>query len=185
MTVARWLLAPVLIASTCAYAGDWRSDASASRLDFVATFERAPAPGRFKAFDARLRLDPDRLQDSRLEVTIDVGSADMSNGDVNRAIRGAEWFDATRFPQSRFRSTQLVRSGPGRYVASGTLELKGVQRPVDVPFEWSESGGAATMSGELVLPRAAFAIGTGEWARTDVIGPDVVVRFRLRLSNAT
>jgi polyisoprenoid-binding protein YceI len=185
MTDARWLLVAVAVASTCASAGDWRSDASASRLDFVASFERAPAPGRFKAFDARVRLDPERLQDSRVDVTIDVGSADMSNGDVNRAIRGAEWFDAARFPQSRFHATQLVRSGPGRYLASGTLELKGVQRPVDVPFEWSESGGAATMTGELTLPRAAFAIGTGEWARTDVIGPDVVVRFRLRLSNAS
>ena len=167
-----------------AHAAEWRSDPAASRLDFIATFERAPAPGRFKSFDARLRLEPDRIADARLEVTIDVTSADMGNGDVNRAIRGAEWFDVVRFPQARFRSTSFARSG-NRYVASGTLEVKGVQRTVDVAFDWSEANGTATMTGELTLPRAAFGIGTGEWTKTDTIGSDVVVRFRVRMSNAS
>ena len=53
--------AAALVALVCTFplaacAAEWRADAAASRLEFVATFERAPAPGRFKAFDARVRL---------------------------------------------------------------------------------------------------------------------------------
>lgn len=182
--------AAALVALACTFplaacAAEWRADAAASRLEFVATFERAPAPGRFKAFDARVRLDPARPEEARLDVDIDVTSADMGNRDVNRAIRDPEWFDVGRFPHARFSSSSVRRTGVNRYVARGTLELKGMRNDVDVPFEWTDADGVPTMTGEITLSRASFRIGTGEWARTDVIGPDVVVRFRLKFANAS
>jgi polyisoprenoid-binding protein YceI len=66
-------------------------------------------------------------------------------------------------------------------VARGTLRLKGVQQPVEVPFNWVQSDDAAQMDGELIIRRGAFGIGTGEWAATTLVGPDVKVGFSLRL----
>jgi len=40
------------------------------------------------------------------------------------------------------------------------------------------------MEGELTVRRADFGIGTGEWARTDVIGAEVRLRFKVRLRKA-
>ena len=37
------------------------------------------------------------------------------------------------------------------------------------------------MQGEFVVKRALFGIGTGEWAANNVIGPDVTIKFRVRL----
>jgi polyisoprenoid-binding protein YceI len=182
--IAWLLLAAAALRVEPAFASEWRADPAASRLEFIASFERAPAPGRFKAFDAHVKLDPDRATDGRVDVTIDVTSADMGNGDVNRAIRGPEWFDAPRHPEARFRSAEIRPVSPGRFVAAGRLALKGVERAVDVPFAWQESGEHATMEGELRIARAVFAIGTGEWADTRVVGPDVVVRFSVRLHRA-
>lgn len=170
-------------------AADWRTDAAASRLEFVATFERAPVPGVFREFDARIRFDPADLAGSRIEVGIAVTSADMGNSDVNQAIRGPEWFDFARFPRASFRAAELraapAGAGGPSYIARGTLELKGVQRVVEVPFTWQEGGEAATMDGELTLQRGTFGIGQGEWARTDAIGADVRVKFRLHLRKAS
>jgi polyisoprenoid-binding protein YceI len=162
-------------------AADWKLDAATSRLEFTATFERAPAPGVFRQFDARLDFDPGQPAAGSLEVTIDVTSADMKIADVNKEIAGVQWFDFARFPEARFLATDIRRIDASRYLARGTLFLKGVQQPVEVPFTWNQSAEAARMEGELVVERSAFGIGTGEWAATNVIGADVRIRFVLRL----
>lgn len=179
--MVRVIFLAVLAVATPALAADWVLEPSGSRLDFVATFESNPAPGTFHTFDTRARLDPDHPEQGQLEVTVQIGSADMRSADINRAITGPEWFDAAQFPQAEFRSRQIVSSGPGRYTARGTLKLKGIERAVDVPFRWSAKGSEADMEGDLVVKRAAFEIGTGRWSATNVIGPDVTIRFKVKL----
>jgi len=177
------LAAAVLqVAAACpAKAADWKIDAGASRLEFAATFEKSIAPGVFRKFDTRMRFDADKPAESRLDVAIDVKSADMNSAQVNKAIAGVEWFDIARFPQAAFHARDIHRIGASRYLARGVLSLKGVQQPVKVPFTWAEAGDTARMEGELTLKRGDFGIGTGEWANTTVIGADVKIKFRVRL----
>ena len=165
-------------------AADWRIDAAGSRLDFVVTYQRATAPGVFREFDTRLRFDPEKPADSRLDVTVKVTSADMSSAEVNGAIGAPEWFDFVRFPQAEFQATDIRRTEADRYLARGVLSLKGVQRPVAVPFTWTGTADTATMEGELTLDRGLFRIGTGEWAPGDVIGLEVKVKFTVKLRKA-
>ena len=108
----------------------------------------------------------------------------MNVADVNKEIRGKDWFDYAAFPQAEFRSTELRRIEGNRYVARGTLVLKGVKQPIEVPFSWTASADGAVMEGELLLSRGAFGIGTGEWTASDVIGADVKVKFKVKLRKA-
>jgi len=170
-----------LLAAAPASAADWKMDASGSRLEFVASFEKTAAPGVFREFDAHLRFDPDKPAGASLDVTIKITSADMNIPDVNKEIRGKDWFDYAGFPQAEFRSTDLRHTEGNRYVARGTLSLKGVKQPVEVPFTWTGSASGAVMEGELMLKRGAFGIGAGEWAASDVIGADVKVKFKVML----
>lgn len=156
-------------------------DPAPSRLEFIATFEKTAAPGVFKEFDTRLRFDPDKPEAGKLDVTVKVTSADMRNGDVNRAIRGPEWFDYARFPQAEFHAEDIRRVAPGRYLARGVLILKGMRKELEVPFTWQESANVATMEGDLNVQRLPFGIGTGEWANGNTIGLDVRVKFSVRL----
>jgi polyisoprenoid-binding protein YceI len=167
-----------------AHAADWSMEPSGSRLEFAATFEKTAAPGVFKEFDTRVRFDPDKPAGGRIDVTIKVTSADMNSADVNKAIREPEWFDFERFPQAEFHATDIRRAESNRYLARGTLTLKGVRQPVEVPFVWTGSADAATMEGEFTVKRGPFGIGTGEWAATNVIGADVKVKFRVKLRKA-
>jgi len=180
----------MLLAAPRAVASDWRMDPAASRLEFAALFEKTAAPGLFREFATRLRFDPGKPAEGRLEVSIRVSSADMNSADINNAIRGAEWFDFARHPQAEFRSADIRRIEGNRYAARGTLTLKGVQQAVEVPFTWSpqpapagSKGAQAVMEGEFSLRRGAFGIGSGEWAATGVIGAEVRVKFRVRLRN--
>jgi len=165
-------------------AADWKMDPAGSKLEFVATFEKTAAPGVFKEFDARLRFDPDKPAGGGLDVTVKVTSADMNIADANKEIRGKDWFDYAAFPQAEFRSTDLRRREGNHYVAHGTLLLKGVKQPVEVPFTWTDSADGAVMEGELTLKRGAFGIGAGEWAASNVIGADVKVKFKVKLRKA-
>ena len=169
-----------LCAPLLAQGADWKIDPAGSKLEFIATFEKNPAPGVFREFDARLRFDPEKPAGGSLEVTVKVASADMNIPDVNKEIRNKDWFDYSGFPQAEFRSSDLRRDGKG-YVARGTLTLKGVKQAVEVPFTWSASGDGALMEGELTLERGAFGIGLGEWKATDTIGADVKVKFKVKL----
>jgi polyisoprenoid-binding protein YceI len=174
-------LAALFLAAGSALAADWRSVPAGSKLEITATFEKTPVPGEFKEFDARLKgFDPAKAGGS-LDVVIKTASADMGVADVNREIRGKEWFDMTAHPQAEFRSAEVRRDGK-RYVARGTLSLKGAKHPVEVPFTWTPAGDGAVMEGEFTVKRGAFGIGTGEWAATDTIGADVKVRFKVRMA---
>ncbi len=174
------MLLCTLLAASPALAADWKMDPGASKLEFVATFEKTPAPGVFKEFDARLSFDPEKPAGGRLDVTVKVTSADMGIADVNKEIRNKDWFDYAGFPQAEFHSTDVRRESKG-YVARGALTLKGVKQQVEVPFTWAPSGDGATMEGELTLKRGDFAIGLGAWKATDTIGADVKVKFRVKL----
>ncbi len=180
-------LAVLLVAvldSNAALAADWKSVPAGSRLEIVASFEKTPVPGEFRKFHAALKgFDPAKPAGGSLDVVIEVASADFGVADVNREIRGKDWFDMAAHPRAEFRSTELRRDG-NRWLARGTLALKGAKQPVEVPFVWTPSGDGATMEGEFTVKRGAFGIGSGEWAATDTIGADVKVRFRVRMAKA-
>jgi polyisoprenoid-binding protein YceI len=181
--IVAWLVFCCLLALAprLALAADWKMDPAGSKLEFIASFEKAPAPGVFKEFDARLRFDPEKPAGGSLDVLVKVTSADMNIADVNREIRGKDWFDYAGFPQAEFHSMDLRRTGGNHYLARGTLSLKGAQQPVEVPFAWTAAAGGAVMEGEFTLKRGDFGIGAGEWKATDTIGAEVKVKFRVKL----
>lgn len=182
MNRPRWLAAGLLLswAGVCS-AAEWRLVPEGSRLEFVPTYEGQPVPGVFQRFDVRLAFDPQQPTGSRLDVSVATGSADMNSADVTQTIKGPEWFDAGRYPEARFTSTEIVQEGPGRYLARGSLSLKGVQRRIAVPIAWRASGNTATLHGQFTVRRTDFNIGTGDWASGSMIGLDVVVRFSVKV----
>jgi polyisoprenoid-binding protein YceI len=171
----------VVTGASAAPVPSWRMDPAGSRLDFNASYQGQPAPGSFKQFDTRFNFDPARLKDSSLVVTVKLPSFDMGSSDINEAVRGPEWFDFGKFTEAEFKSQEIKSAGGNRYIAHGTLKLKGVQQTVDVPFTWKADGKSATLAGDLTLKRTAFGIGTGEWATGDPIGLDVKVSYSVRL----
>jgi polyisoprenoid-binding protein YceI len=171
----------LVAAAASAEAADWKMDAATSHLEFAAAFERTVALGVFREFDARMHFDVLKPAEARLDVAIIMKSANMNSADMNKAIGGAEWFDLARFPQADFHAAEISRTDAGRYLARGTLRVKGVQQPVEVPFSRSEGSDAARLEGEFIVKRSVFGIGTGEWAATNVIGADVKVKFSVRM----
>lgn len=170
-----------LTLSATAPAADWRAVAGESTLGFVASYAGADLPGRFDRFAVDLNFDPRLPDGGRLVVTVDIASVDMGDGDMNDAVAGEAWFDMAGFATATFTSDDISSSGVGEYVAAGTLELKGVQRDVAVPFTWQDDAERGYMRGELTVQRLDFGIGTGTWTATDDVAADVRVSFAVAL----
>ena len=65
--------------------------------------------------------------------------------------------------------------GPGRYVAAGVLTIRGVAKPLTLPFTLAITGAAAKMNAAVQLNRLAFGVGQGEWKATDTVPAGVTV----------
>ena len=57
----------------------------------------------------------------------------------------------------------------------GTLSLKGVVRPVTLPFTLQISGDTAKMTGQAIINRSQFNVGQGQFAGADAIPLEVTV----------
>src|SRR5579885_1116029 len=109
--------------STSAPAGTWSVDPVHSSVSFeigyagVGTFR-----GSFREFGAT-------LADGLLQWTAKVASVDVKDEQLNGHLQSPDFFDAERFPEIAFRTSDLER---------GELTIKGVTRPVEISASVTE-----------------------------------------------
>ncbi len=179
----RKLLLPALLAlSSPAVAADY-VQAPGSTLAFAGKYQGAVFVGRFPGFSTRLSFDPQKLDGSRLEVTIPLATATTRNADYDGEMRGASFFDAAKFPQASFVATKFRALGGNHYAADGTLSLRGIRKPVTLTFEWTQ-GANPVLFGRAVVQRLAFDVGGGQWADTGLIPNAIAVSTRVVLKPA-
>lgn len=86
---------------------------------------------RFNKLDASLNFDPENIEKSSLEVIVDMTSIDVNNPAFAEQLRGADWLDATQFPQAVFKTTRYIGSTEKNVFAfEGDLTFHGVTKPV-------------------------------------------------------
>jgi polyisoprenoid-binding protein YceI len=139
------------IATAAAFAGDASAAAPVSPLRVPAgeyTLDKAHSSlvfrvdhlgfssftGRFSRWDARLFFDPTRPTAARLDVTIDPRSIESDNPPSGflAILQGADWLDAGRYPEMKFRSTRVTSLGGRRLRVRGDLTLHGTTKPVEI-----------------------------------------------------
>lgn len=174
----KYLALTALMFCQLSTAVDWQSDPSQSELTYAVNFEQLPLNGQFKEFVV------DYSHQQQLRVVVNISSVDMGNSDINEAIRDSDWFDIQQHSQAVFFSDDINTLGGDQFTAQGTLQLKGINKPVTVPFSWNPTGAetnSASMVGKLTLNRSDFAIGSQEWASGDQIGIAVTVSFDVQM----
>jgi len=159
-------------------------DAAKSALEFTFMQAGAANKGRFTRFQVGFDFSADNLAASRLDVTIEMSSADTGDQERDDTLKGADLFAAAKFPQAHFAASQINRTASG-YEAVGKLTIRGVTRDARVPFSFrtaTENGAAVGyMSGKTSVRRLDYGVGQGDWKATDQVGNDVTVSFTLRL----
>ena len=157
----------------------WTVDKAASKLGFSTSVSGAALNGAFRSWDAVIHFDPNDLAHSDVAVTVDIASAATGNGDADASLPDQDWLWTSHFPRATFVAKSFRATGPGRYEAAGVLTVRGVAKPLTLPFTLAITGRAAKMNAQVALNRLAFGVGQGEWKATDTVPATVSVNVAL------
>jgi len=137
-------------------------------------FSASGASGIFRTLKGDISFDEKNLAASKFNVTIDVTSINTGNGLKNTHAKGGNWFDAKKYPEIKFISKEIVKSGSG-YTAKGELEMHGVKKEFNLPFTFIKNGNGGTFNGKFDVNRTDFGIGSPGGKVDDIIKLEVSV----------
>ncbi|MCB1783888.1 MAG: YceI family protein [Alphaproteobacteria bacterium] len=163
--VSRWVVVP-----------------QASTLEFTAIQSGQGFNGAFNRFSAQIAFDPEKLEQSRVLVTVDIVSLMTGSEERDVQAKSSEWFDVAQYPSAVFETSSFEKMADDQYVAHGNLTIRDTTVPLDLPFTLSfeDGGNVVNMAGSATIDRLAFGVGMGEWADGKTVAPMVDLRINLR-----
>jgi len=124
-------------------------------------------PGFFRDFTGTVNYDTADPTRSTVEFTAKATSVDTGVAGRDRHLRTADFFDVEKFAELTFKSTKVEKKGKA-WIVSGDLTMRGVTKPVSIPFEITgfvpggeRAGAKIGIAGETTLNRRDFGVNYG------------------------
>ncbi len=188
LTIASLLAAPLSVQGAPT---KWNVDKDHASVAFEINHFFTPIKGQFLDFDGTFNLDKEDLTKSpAIEFSVNVASVSTANKKRDTHLQSSDFFNAKSWAQIKFAATSVVKTGDNTYKAVGTLQVRDVKKPFEVPFTLLgvQKVKAGLMSSEVMgirvkteLNRNDFGVGTGNWAATAVVGATVGIDILLEL----
>lgn len=119
-----------------AQVSDWQIDSAHTAAQFsVRHMMVSNVRGQFGKTTGSARFDPKDPVKATLEVSVDVASIETREPKRDAHLKGADFFDAQKFPVITFRSKRVEAAGAGRLKVVGDLTMHGVTREVTLDVE--------------------------------------------------
>ena len=152
-------------------------------LSFASEYQGETFVGLFPDFQTTLSFDPAAPQDAKLDVTIPLATANTRNGDRDSTLKTTDFFNVARFATARYTAEGFRSVGDNRYIADGTLELRGVKKPVQLSITWTP-GDRPVLAGRATVKRLDFGVGAGDWGDVSIIPNEVAVSTKVTFKPA-
>ncbi len=119
----------------------WVLDPMHSEVQFkVKHLVISTVTGAFKKFEGTMETENEDFTGADITISLDVNSIDTNQDQRDGHLKGADFFDAEKYPAITFKSTSFEKAGDD-YVLKGDLTIKDVTKPVTLNAEY---GGVAT-----------------------------------------
>ncbi|WP_338814510.1 YceI family protein [Bernardetia sp. Wsw4-3y2] len=135
--------------------------------------------GSFKGFQGTVDFNPDNLEASKFDVSVDAKTIDTDNGTRDNHLREEEYFGVEKHPKISMKSTKIEKISDGKYKATFNLTLKGTTKAVSFPFSYSKTSTGYKLNGSFEIDRRDFKVGGSSWILSD----DVKVFIDLEVKN--
>lgn len=96
--------------------------------------------GTFPGAKGTLMIDPKSLGGAKLDVSVPIATVSTTNKDLDAQFVSSAFFDATKYPEMRFVSTSVTRTGPTTAKVAGDLTLHGVTKPIVLDATFTGAG---------------------------------------------
>jgi polyisoprenoid-binding protein YceI len=97
--------------------------------------------GQFTGISGVLTFDETKLENSRVEATIDASSINTREAQRDAHLKSADFFDVENYPALSFRSRTVKRTGDDELAVTGDLTIHGVTREVVFKVEGPTAAG--------------------------------------------
>lgn len=170
-----------LMATAPVLAADYvQAPGAGSHLAFATKYDGEVFSGSFPGFSTRASFDPANPAAGTLDVTIPLAGAKTGNSDRDSTLQTADFFNVAQFATAKYTAKGFTKSGDNTYVANGTLELRGVSKPVTFTFAWTP-GANPVLTGKATVKRLDFGVGQGDWKDTKTIPDDTAISTIVKL----
>ncbi|RYD91050.1 MAG: FtsX-like permease family protein [Sphingobacteriales bacterium] len=125
--------------------------------------------GKFGGVQANIQFNPQQLDKSSIEASVDVSTVNSDNDTRDRHLKGAKFFDADHYPTLSLKSVSFQRRGSNSFTGKFNLTIKGVTKPVDFPFNYTEANGKITYNGSFKINRKDYNVGGNSMVLADEV----------------
>ncbi len=115
----------------------WSIDKMHSEVQFKARhLVISTVSGQFNEFDAGLEVEGDDLENARAWFTADVNSVATGVSDRDNHLKSDDFFNADKYPQIKFESTQIEKTGDQEYQMTGNLTIRDITKKITLNVEY-------------------------------------------------
>jgi len=130
-----------------------------------------------------ITVDRDNLENSSVDVLIDVGSVDTANEKRDAHLKTPDFFDVAQYGTSTFKSKNWKKTGEDIFDVTGDLTLRGVTKEVVLQvtllgFGPGPRGQLSGWEGTTKLKKSDFGI-VGPAMLTKALGDVVTIRLNV------
>lgn len=148
--------------------------------DYSIKFEGRQAEGSFSGLQGLIQYDPADLSNSKFDVSVEVGTINTGNETKDSHAKGESWFDMQNHPKITFKSTSFSKES-GQQVVNGILTLRGVPKPVTIPYTFAPGAGGGTFTGTFTVNRKDFGINGSMMGF--MVGNEIEISLNIPVSN--
>lgn len=167
-----------ILISGLLFTDNWTADASKAKITFTVKGPFGTVNGSFTGLKTTIRFDEKDLAGSSITASIDPKTVNSGSGLRNSDLKNKEvWLNTDKFGEISFHSKKIEKTSAG-FKASGDLTLKGVTKPVEIPFTFSSNGNTGLFKGKFTIKREDFHVGKpgGSVGNDVTIGLEVPVK---------
>lgn len=151
--------------------------APATKIEFEGSKVTGSHKGGFTTFTGSVTVPGEDLTKAAISTTIDMKSTFTDADDLTKHLLSADFFEADKFPESKFVSTAIAKDGDN-YTVTGDLTLHGVTKSITFPAMLSLAAGKVMAHAEFDINRNDFGI-KYPGKPDDLIRENVVIRLHI------
>jgi polyisoprenoid-binding protein YceI len=141
------------------FSGNWKPDTAKAEINFTVKGIFGTVHGHFTGLQANILFNEKDLSKNSFSASVDAKTVSTGISLRNSDLRNKEeWFNTAKYPRISFQSKKMEKT-PNGYKVQGDLTIKGITKPVEIPFTFTGKEPNGVFTGQFTIKRAEFNLG--------------------------
>lgn len=141
------------------FSANWKADTTNSKINFTVKGIFGTVHGSFSGLQATIQFSEKDLSASSMSASVEAKTVSTGITLRNSDLRDKEeWFNTEKYPKISFKSKKFEKTASG-YKVLGDLTIKGITKPIEIPFTFTDKDGSGVFKGQFTIQRTEFNLG--------------------------